>query len=119
MGAIEIDSKRLLTSLVVSGDITEELPETRSHGAIQVLEILDGSRCPSARLIFTHFIILQKELAEFNNGWFLPSSGEWEVNSGEWEVNSEKQGRMAARSRTPGASTPIFTPTKIKSNKSV
>ena len=25
-------------------------------------------------------------MAEFNNGWLLPSSGEWEVNSGHWEV---------------------------------
>ena len=68
--------KRLLTSLVASGDVTEELPETSAHGAIQVMEILDGSRGPSARLIFTHFIILQKELAEFNR-WLLPSSGKW------------------------------------------
>ena len=26
--------------------------------------------------------------AEFNNGWLLPSSGEWEVNSGQWGMNS-------------------------------
>ena len=30
--------------------------------------------------------ILTVCLAEFNNGWLLPSSGQWEVNSGLWEV---------------------------------
>ena len=30
--------------------------------------------------------ILTVCLAEFNNGWLFPSSGEWEVNSGLWEV---------------------------------
>ena len=27
-------------------------------------------------------------LAEFNNGWLLPSSGEWEVNSEQWASGS-------------------------------
>ena len=37
-------------------------------------------------------VILQTAI--FNNGWFFPSSGEWEVNSGHWEV-----GRISGKLR--------------------
>ena len=50
-----------LTSLVVSGDVREELSEAGAHGSIQVVEILDSGRGPTTSLIFSYFKILYKK----------------------------------------------------------